>query len=232
MDRFVFFGFVCFLFPFLVAGRALPASLAWDEPDPDARNSQLPEVSFFVVETTSVGSHGVEKMVTSFKSENAEDFFTRIMPSLALNPSLSLTAADNDFGEPAFVKDSSIESILSQNGLPVGLLPSSVESYTLSDDGQFSVTLSKACYAHFDYDVYYAKTITGKLSYGAISSVTGVQAKEAFLWLSVTGIHIDESSSSSIYFEVGPFSRGLPIAQFETAPVCKAKAVADLSALA
>ncbi|KAH7286689.1 hypothetical protein KP509_32G018200 [Ceratopteris richardii] len=197
MDRFVFFGFVCFLFPFLVAGRALPASLAWDEPDPDARNSQLPEVSFFVVETTSVGSH-----------------------------------ADNDFGEPAFVKDSSIESILSQNGLPVGLLPSSVESYTLSDDGQFSVTLSKACYAHFDYDVYYAKTITGKLSYGAISSVTGVQAKEAFLWLSVTGIHIDESSSSSIYFEVGPFSRGLPIAQFETAPVCKAKAVADLSALA
>ncbi|KAH7431237.1 hypothetical protein KP509_08G038800 [Ceratopteris richardii] len=141
-------------------------------------------------------------------------------------------AADNDFGEPAFVKENSIESILSQNGLPVGLLPSSVESYTLSDDGQFSVTLLKACYAHFDYDVYYAKTITRKLSYGAISSVTGVQAKEAFLWLFVTGIHIDESNSSSIYFEVGPFSRGLLIAQFETAPVCKAKVVSDLSALA
>lgn len=127
--------------------------------------------------------------------------------------------------------DSSISSILDQNGLPIGLLPSSVDSYSLSGDGEFRVSLDMACYVKFDYEVYYAKTITGKLSYGAISDLSGIQAKEAFFWVPVTGIRVDIPNSSYIYFEVGPISKKLPVSQFEDIRDCKRKAM-DSSALA
>ncbi|KAI5066689.1 hypothetical protein GOP47_0019313 [Adiantum capillus-veneris] len=204
----------CFAFPALSSGRSLHFSQTLiqglDEPDPDAFSSEL---SFVLVETTSVELKDQEPLFSSLLSE--------------IDP-------DGDFEHPnvpAHFRDSSIASILTQNGLPVGLLPSTVEDYTLSEDGKFSVSLSKACYVDFDYEVYYAETITGTLSYGAISDLSGIQAKKAFLWLSVTGIHADDSSSSYIYFDVGPFSKKLSISQFESVPVCKAKAT-NLSALA
>eukprot|EP00250_Pteridium_aquilinum_P009711 c18878_g1_i1 orf=400-1056(-) len=139
-------------------------------------------------------------------------------------------AAENEPGFTAHNGDSSISSVLDQYGLPIGLLPSCVESYTLSDDGLFSVSLEKTCYVDFDYEVYYAQTITGTLSYGTISDLSGIQAKKAFIWVSVTGMHIDPSSSSYIYFEIGPISKRLSISQFEAIPTCKAKA-ADFSTL-
>ncbi|MCO5605550.1 hypothetical protein L7F22_059733 [Adiantum nelumboides] len=177
-----------------------------NEPDPDAVNS---EFSIVLVETTSVELHDEESPFSSLLSESA---------------------TNGDFEDLNF-GDSSITSILTQNGLPIGLLPSAVESYTLSEDGKFSVSLSKACYVDFDYEVYYAETITGTLSYGAISDLSGIQAKKAFLWLSVTGIHADDASSSYIYFDVGLFSKKLSISQFESVPVCKTKA-SNLSAFA
>jgi hypothetical protein len=118
----------------------------------------------------------------------------------------------------------SISSLLQQNGLPIGLLPSSVDSYDLSPDGSFTVSLASACYVSFDYEVYYAPTVTGKLSYGTISDLSGIQAKQALLWLSVTAIRVDIPVSDYIYFTVGPISKKLSIAQFEDIPTCKSKA--------
>ncbi|KAI5066692.1 hypothetical protein GOP47_0019316, partial [Adiantum capillus-veneris] len=123
---------------------------------------------------------------------------------------------------------SSIPALLNQSGLPIGLLPSSVASYAITTYGDFIVSLEEPCYVDFDYEVYYAQTITGKLSYGTITNLAGIQAKEAFFWLPITAIRTDIPSSGFIYFNIGPISKKLPITQFETIPACKAKAIALL----
>ncbi|KAF3943240.1 hypothetical protein CMV_030176, partial [Castanea mollissima] len=69
-----------------------------------------------------------------------------------------------------------VYEILPQFGLPAGLLPDSVTNYTYSSsDGRFIVVLAKPCYIQFDYMVFYDTTITGKLSYGSITGLKGIQ---------------------------------------------------------
>ena len=119
---------------------------------------------------------------------------------------------------------SDIHDLLPQYGLPRGLLPDNVESYTLpSSDGSFEVKLKTPCYVHFDDVVYYDKVIKGKLSYGSVHDVSGIQAKKLFVWLPVTGIEVSKADDSMISFFVGPISRELPAKQFEDVPACKRK---------
>ncbi|XP_071690937.1 uncharacterized protein At5g01610-like [Rutidosis leptorrhynchoides] len=119
-----------------------------------------------------------------------------------------------------------IHDILPEFGLPIGILPDAVESYTLSPTtGEFNVKLTRECYVKFDdQTVYYSKSIKGKLSYGSISDVTGIQAKQLFLWLSVTGMDLDESDNM-IEFHVGVLSKKLPADMFQDVPECKSKAL-------
>ncbi|KAL6195050.1 hypothetical protein ACLB2K_030672 [Fragaria x ananassa] len=116
-----------------------------------------------------------------------------------------------------------VHDLLPKYGLPRGLLPDNVRSYTLSDDGTFEIYLESPCYVHFDQLVYYNKDIKGKLSFGSVSDVSGIQAKKLFIWVSVTGMHMDEGSDS-VEFYVGALSEKLPAKQFEEVPVCKTKA--------
>ncbi|KAM3693138.1 hypothetical protein ACJW31_08G143500 [Castanea mollissima] len=118
-----------------------------------------------------------------------------------------------------------VHDLLPHYGLPKGLIPNNVDSFTLSDDGTFTLQLSSPCYVQFDQLVYYDKKISGKLSYGSVSSVSGIQAKKLFLWVSVTGIQADKDSDM-IEFYVGSLSEKLPAKQFEDVPVCKTKACA------
>ncbi|CAI9756988.1 unnamed protein product [Fraxinus pennsylvanica] len=97
---------------------------------------------------------------------------------------------------------------------PDSLLPDSVTSYTLSDDGKFVVNLKKACYIQFDYLVYYEKKITGKLSIGSISNLKGIQVKMFFLWFDVDKIKVDLLPFDSIYFTVGFINKELDVDQF------------------
>ncbi|KAH0997937.1 hypothetical protein GBA52_021801 [Prunus armeniaca] len=87
---------------------------------------------------------------------------------ISINPRPSLSLSES----PATVFE-----ILPKYGLPSGLLPASVSNYTLSDDGRFVVVLGKPCYVQFEYLVYYEKTITGKLTYGAITELKGIQVQ-------------------------------------------------------
>jgi hypothetical protein len=68
--------------------------------------------------------------------------------------------------------------------------------------------------------VYYNKKIEGELVAGAILNLNGIQAKQLFLWLPVTGIHVDPESPAYIYFEVGALSKKLSIALFDAPPTC------------
>ncbi|XP_018834574.1 uncharacterized protein LOC109001662 [Juglans regia] len=115
-----------------------------------------------------------------------------------------------------------VYEILPQFGLPGGLLPDSVVNYTLSsEDGRFVVVLSNPCYVQFDYLVYYDKTITGKLSYGSITRLKGIQVQRFFLWLDVDEIRVDLPPSDSIYFQVGFINKKLDLGQFKTVHSCR-----------
>jgi hypothetical protein len=60
---------------------------------------------------------------------------------LLLASVLALAAAD------------SVTDELEKNGLPVGLLPASVQSYAITKDGHFTLSLSAPCYARIDDQV-------------------------------------------------------------------------------
>ncbi|KAJ6392699.1 hypothetical protein OIU77_022234 [Salix suchowensis] len=128
---------------------------------------------------------------------------------------------------------SDIHDLLPQYGLPRGLLPDNVESFTLpSSDGSFEVKLKTTCYVHFDDVVYYDKVIKGKMSYGSVHEVSGIQAKKLFVWLPVTGIEVSKADEGMVSFFVGPISEELPAKQFEDVPVCKRKFQPPVDAIA
>ncbi|XP_061355488.1 uncharacterized protein LOC133300017 [Gastrolobium bilobum] len=115
----------------------------------------------------------------------------------------------------------SVYELLPKYGLPSGLLPDTVTDYTLSEDGQFAVVLEKPCYVKFDYEVYYATTITGKLSYGSITNLKGIQVQRLFLWFNVDEIKVDLPPSNNIYFQVGIINKRLNVDQFKTVHSCR-----------
>ncbi|KAF7153784.1 hypothetical protein RHSIM_Rhsim01G0185400 [Rhododendron simsii] len=129
-------------------------------------------------------------------------------------PILSLSASDAP----------TVYELLPKYGLPSGLLPDSVKSYSLSsDDGTFVVELDKPCYIQFDYLVYYDKKITGKLKYGSITDLKGIQVQRLFIWFDVDEIKVDLPPSDSIYFLVGFINKKLDVDQFKTVRSCGAK---------
>lgn len=134
---------------------------------------------------------------------------------LLLSPSLSTNSANT-----------TVYQILTKYNLPQGLLPSSVKSYSLSDDGTFKVVLEKPCYVEFEYLVYYADKITGKLSIGSITDLEGIQVKRFLLWLNVNEIRVDLPTSGSIYFQVGFINKRLDVKQFETVHDCRDNSLA------
>ncbi|XVE78773.1 hypothetical protein DITRI_Ditri14bG0004900 [Diplodiscus trichospermus] len=111
--------------------------------------------------------------------------------------------------------------ILPKYGLPAGLLPSTVTNYSLQNDGRFIVVLESPCYVQFEYLVYYEKTITGKLGYGSITDLKGIQVQRFFLWFDVDEIKVDLPPSDSIYFQVGFINKKLDVDQFKTIHSCR-----------
>jgi hypothetical protein len=131
---------------------------------------------------------------------------------LSLLLCMTLTSADD------------VHDILSKYGFPKGLIPNNVKSFTLSPTtGEFEINLETPCYVHFDRLVYYNKKITGKLRYGSVNDVCGIQAKKLFIWVSVSDIKVVKDKGM-IDFYVGVLSESLPAKQFESIPACKSKA--------
>lgn len=75
--------------------------------------------------------------------------------------------------------------------------------------------------------MYYAANISGVLKFGTINSLDGIETKQLFVWLPVTGIYVDEPASPYIYFQVGVLTKRLAVAIFESAPKCSSHAVKD-----
>ncbi|KAK3205004.1 hypothetical protein Dsin_019050 [Dipteronia sinensis] len=152
-------------------------------------------------------------LLTLFSSQT---HLTLSLPDPSLNhgrPSLPLLHSIAD-----------VHDLLTLYGLPKGLLPGNIESYTLQNDtGSFSIHLTGTCYVDFKPLVYYGKKITGRLSYGAVTDISGIQAKKLFIWVSVTGME-KVKDADFIEFFVGSLSEKFPTDKFQQVPLCKSKA--------
>ncbi|XP_059278395.1 uncharacterized protein LOC132032717 isoform X2 [Lycium ferocissimum] len=111
--------------------------------------------------------------------------------------------------------------ILPDYGLPRGIFPDTVESYNIDKDGNFEVFLKTPCYVEFEYLVYYAEKISGKLSIGSITELKGIEVKRFFFWFHVNEIRVDlPPPSDSVYFQIGFVNKKLDVHQFETVHSC------------
>ncbi|CAH2033481.1 unnamed protein product [Thlaspi arvense] len=132
------------------------------------------------------------------------------------------TLSSLDLDRPSLAADD-IHDLLPLYGFPKGLLPDNVKSYTVSDDGAFTVDLISSCYVNFPGQlVFYDKKISGKLSYGSAKDVQGIKAKEFFIWAPITAMDSDPASGT-IVFSVGFVSKTLPASMFDNVPSCSRK---------
>ncbi|KAK1265963.1 hypothetical protein QJS04_geneDACA014603 [Acorus gramineus] len=144
-----------------------------------------------------------------------------VLPFL-LGLALTITAPLSASASHPLLRET-VHDLLNQYGLPKGLIPDSVASYTpVGSDGSFEVVLRKPCYVQFSDLVYYDRKITGKISYGKITDLSGIQAKKLFVWVPITGISADESGGT-IEFQVGFLSEKLPANEFAQIPTCRGK---------
>ncbi|KAM0889909.1 hypothetical protein ACQ4PT_027401 [Festuca glaucescens] len=111
--------------------------------------------------------------------------------------------------------------VLWEYGLPKGLVPDSVTSYTfINATGDFKIQLASSCYVWFgDHYTYFDKNLSGTMSYGAISNLSGIQAKKLFFWVSISSM-VARPERGMIEFHAGFISEDVPISLFEKVPVC------------
>ncbi|XP_039123997.1 uncharacterized protein LOC120260563 [Dioscorea cayenensis subsp. rotundata] len=121
--------------------------------------------------------------------------------------------------------------VLRVNGLPSGLLPKGVREFSIGDDGSFEAHLDHPCLAKFENHVLYQTNISGSISFGRISSISGVSAQELFLWFPVKAIVVDDPLSGVIFFDVGDVRKQFPISTFDTPPDCAPTDEEDVLAL-
>ncbi|KAI3688248.1 hypothetical protein L1987_81959 [Smallanthus sonchifolius] len=128
----------------------------------------------------------------------------------------------------ASISATTIYDIVNQFGFPSGIIPDSVESYsTAPSDGDsytFAIYLKKPCYVKYDYLVHFDTEITGKITYGKITNLKGLQAQSFWFWLNIDEIKVD---GSSLQFTLGLVTVKSDISLFVEIPTCKDKALAD-----
>nr|CAD1819206.1 unnamed protein product [Ananas comosus var. bracteatus] len=125
--------------------------------------------------------------------------------------------------------EASIHDVLRAHGLPGGLLPKGVASFSLdADTGLLDVELSQPCYAKYDgVDLaYFDRAVRGNLSFGALRGVEGLSQEELFVWLPVKGILVSDPSSGVILFDIGLAHKRLSRSVFEDPPECQPNSTA------
>lgn len=116
-----------------------------------------------------------------------------------------------------------VHEVLPLYGLPEGLLPDAVASYSLEADGCFVVELDRpSCYVRFgQYVVFYERRITGALKMGSIRDLEGIQVLRHFLRLGVGEIKVDLPPSDYVYFQVGWIAKRLAVDDFRSIRSCQ-----------
>ncbi|RLN03903.1 hypothetical protein C2845_PM13G16940 [Panicum miliaceum] len=112
-------------------------------------------------------------------------------------------------------------AVLRAHQLPGGLLPRWITAFRHdAATGRFEAELEAPCIARFEVDLRYNATVAGVISSGQIASISGVAAKDLFMWFRVEDIRIDDSSAGVIIFNVGVVKKHFPRAVFDAPPPC------------
>ncbi|GMI63697.1 hypothetical protein HRI_000039000 [Hibiscus trionum] len=119
----------------------------------------------------------------------------------------------------------SIHDLLVSRGLPKGLLPEEVKSYTLSDNGTLEVFLDEPCLTKYENRVFFDSVVRANLSYGSLIGVVGLSQEELFLWLPVKDIIVNDPKSGLILFDIGVAYKQLSLSLFEEPPHCKPQGI-------
>ncbi|XWS09892.1 hypothetical protein CRYUN_Cryun39dG0028700 [Craigia yunnanensis] len=123
------------------------------------------------------------------------------------------------------LSSSSIHDLLVSRGLPAGLLPKDVKSYTLSENGTLEVFLDEPCLTKYENRVFFDSVVRANLTYGSLIGVVGLTQEELFLWLPVKGIIVDNPKSGLILFDIGVAHKQLSLSLFEDPPDCKPQGI-------
>ncbi|XP_068311841.1 uncharacterized protein [Pyrus communis] len=126
---------------------------------------------------------------------------------------------------PLSLSSSNIHDLLISQGLPPGLLPKEVKSYTLSDNGELQVFLDAPCLTKYENRVFFESVVRANLSYGSLIGVQGLSQEELFLWLPVKDIIVDDPRSGLILFDIGVAHKQFSLSLFEDPPDCKPSGV-------
>ncbi|KAF5742951.1 hypothetical protein HS088_TW09G01013 [Tripterygium wilfordii] len=117
---------------------------------------------------------------------------------------------------------SAVHVELTSYGFPIGLLPTSIQNYTLNrTSGDFSLDFGDSCRVTLPPDNYlatYSKKITGKIVHGHIADLDGIRVRALFKWWSITGIR---SNDDNLVFEVGMVTAKYPSKNFDESPDCE-----------
>ncbi|XP_043698918.1 uncharacterized protein LOC122649737 [Telopea speciosissima] len=122
-----------------------------------------------------------------------------------------------------------IHDLLRSYGLPAGLLPKAVNSFTLQDNGHLEVFLDRPCLTKFENRVYLDSIVKGNLSYGELAGLEGLTQEELFLWLPVKDIVVKDPSLGIILFDIGVVHKQLSLSLFDNPPDCESKGQGTLS---
>ncbi|GJM92108.1 hypothetical protein PR202_ga08539 [Eleusine coracana subsp. coracana] len=117
--------------------------------------------------------------------------------------------------------EEAVHAVLAANQLPRGLLPAGIAAFAHdAGSGRFEAVLEAACTARSEVGLRYNVTVTGVVSEGRIAGISGVDAKDLFMWFPVRGIHVDIPSTGVIYFDVGVVFKHFPLSVFDAPPPC------------
>jgi len=112
--------------------------------------------------------------------------------------------------------------VLEQNNLPRGLLPLGVKSYVLHPGGAFQVTLPGECnffvtVAGKQFKFRYESSVSGIITSGSISRVSGVRIQVEFAWL---GLNQVSRSGNQLNIQLEKSTQSFPISAFAQSARC------------
>lgn len=113
--------------------------------------------------------------------------------------------------------------MLEKYNFPKGILPTGVDSYKLSPNGEFQVLLKSDCKFNVGgYLLNYDNRISGKVEIGALKNLNGVSVRIFFIWIEINEV---VRNDADLNFYVGPLSASFSASSFEESPRCNSQFV-------
>ncbi|KAK3130542.1 hypothetical protein QOZ80_6BG0494850 [Eleusine coracana subsp. coracana] len=114
----------------------------------------------------------------------------------------------------------SVYDVLVKNNLPRGLLPKSVQSYTLTPRGKLDVTLAQTTcnVAIQNYKLQFDRSFGGAIQPGSISQLYGLSFNLKFAWLGIN--RVERAGNQITLFIQNSSNVSLPISSFAQSPSC------------